>query len=283
MSDSYTKLFSSITESTIWGEPAGTRLVWITMLAKCNRRGEVYGSVPGMARLANVTMAECEAALQTLLGPDKWSRTPDHEGRRIEPIDGGWRILNHAKFDRLRSEIEAEERERERKRKWDRENRGNRPNAAYRAPDVPPTKSDATPTYSDAPPAPTPAVAKSKSEKKAAAAALDITLPAWIKPEVWEGFVEMRKRERHPLTKRAAELVIKKLDAMTGNNEDPNESLDQSTRNGWRDVYSPRRGDNHANSSAGRKLSVVEQAEQAISDRRRDRDAVAGKAVPIDA
>jgi hypothetical protein len=81
-----------------------------------------------------------------------------------------------------------------------------------------------------------------KSEKKAAAAALDITLPAWIKPEVWEGFVEMRKRERHPLTKRAAELVIKKLDAMTGNNEDPNESLDQSTRNGWRDVYSPRRG-----------------------------------------
>lgn len=155
MSDTYTKLFSSITESTIWCEPAGTRLLWITFLAKCNRHGEVYGSIPGMARLANITLDECERGLAALLAPDPYSRTLDNEGRRIEPIDGGWRILNHAKFDRLRSAIEAEERERERKAKWDREHRGNRPNAAHRTPDVPPTTPDAPPTFSDAPPTPT--------------------------------------------------------------------------------------------------------------------------------
>lgn len=157
MSDSYTKLFSSITESTIWQEPSGTRLVWITMLAKCNRHGEFYGSVPGLARLSNVTLDEAAAAIQTLLAPDAWSRTKDHDGRRIEEIDGGWRLLNHAKFDRLRSAIEAEERTRERKREWDREHRGSRPRADQRTPDVPPTESDdirQSPTESDPPPTP---------------------------------------------------------------------------------------------------------------------------------
>lgn len=164
MSDSYTKLFSSITESTIWGEPAGTRLVWITMLAKCNRKGEFFGAIPGLARLANVTLAECESALETLLAPDRWSRTPDFEGRRIEAIDGGWRILNHAKFDRLRSNIEAEERELERKREWDRQNRpsGHARSKAAQSDDSP-TESDVGPTQSVPPPAPT--VSKSKSAK----------------------------------------------------------------------------------------------------------------------
>lgn len=163
MSDPYTKLFSSITESTIWREPAGTRLVWITMLARCNRKGEVYAAIPGLADLAKVSIDECLVALDTMMKPDRWSRTKDYEGRRIEEIDGGWRILNHAKFDRLRSDIEAEERERERKAKWDRENRGDRQNSARRShltPDVPPTTPDVPPTKSDAPPAPT--VSKSK-------------------------------------------------------------------------------------------------------------------------
>jgi hypothetical protein len=164
MGDTYTKLFASITESTIWCEPSGTRLVWITLLAKCNRHGEVFGSVPGLARLANVSLEECESAIHTLLSPDKWSRTPDFEGRRITPIDGGWRILNHAKFDKLRSAIEAEERERERKRNWDRDHRPSgyaRDGKSDESPtqsDESPTQSDESPTQSVRPPTPTPAL-----------------------------------------------------------------------------------------------------------------------------
>lgn len=114
MSYSYTKLFSSITESTIWCEPAGTRLVWIAMLAKVDRHGRVFGAIPGIARLANVTLAEAEAAITTLMAPDPYSRTPDNDGRRIEPIpEGGWRLLNYAKY----REITHDEDERERKRR----------------------------------------------------------------------------------------------------------------------------------------------------------------------
>ena len=118
---SYTKLFSSITESTVWCEPAGTRLVWITLLAKCDMFGRFAGSVPGLARLANVSLEDTSKALETLQAPDPYSRTPDNEGRRLEVIDGGWRLLNHEKYRDLRDEerrrqqnLEAKRRQRER-------------------------------------------------------------------------------------------------------------------------------------------------------------------------
>lgn len=94
----YTKLFSSIVTSTIWCEDYPTRLVWVAMLAMADARGKVEGSVPGFARLANVTMAEMEKALEVFLAPDIHSRTPDNDGRRIEVIAGGWRILNYTAY-----------------------------------------------------------------------------------------------------------------------------------------------------------------------------------------
>lgn len=104
MSLTFTKLFSSITESTIWCEPANTRLVWITMLAMSDRMGRVWASVPGLANRARVPLEDAEKALTTLLAPDRYSRTTDNEGRRIEVIDGGWRLLNHAKYRDIRDE-----------------------------------------------------------------------------------------------------------------------------------------------------------------------------------
>ena len=111
---SYTKLFSSITDSTIWSESAETRIVWITMLAMCDKNGWVYASIPGLAHRAHVNIEETEKALNKFLSPDKYSRTPDNEGRRIEVIDGGWSLLNHPKYKAIRS---ADER-REYQRNW---------------------------------------------------------------------------------------------------------------------------------------------------------------------
>lgn len=97
MNGGYTKLFSSIVASTIWREPDHVRLVWITMLAISDGCGQVHASVPGLADLARVSIEHCEDALSRLSAPDEYSRTKDHEGRRIEPIDGGWLVLNYVK------------------------------------------------------------------------------------------------------------------------------------------------------------------------------------------
>jgi len=103
----FTKLFNSILDSTIWQEPLETKVVWITMLAMADRNGEVHASIPGLAKRAGVTLPQCNAALACLESPDEYSRTKDHEGRRIAEVDGGWRLLNHAKYRAL---LSAEER-----------------------------------------------------------------------------------------------------------------------------------------------------------------------------
>ncbi len=94
----YTPLFSSIVASTIWRESKETKIVWITMLAMADARGIVEASIPGLADMARVTLDECKAALLILSSPDEYSRTQDHEGRRIKETEGGWQLLNHAKF-----------------------------------------------------------------------------------------------------------------------------------------------------------------------------------------
>jgi len=110
----FTKLFNSILDSTIWQEPLETKVVWITMLAMVDRNGEVHASIPGLAKRAGVTLQQCNAALACLESPDEYSRTKDHEGRRIQEIDGGWRLLNHGKYRAL---LSAEERREYNRRK----------------------------------------------------------------------------------------------------------------------------------------------------------------------
>jgi hypothetical protein len=113
----YTKLFGSIVTSTIWQEDDKTRILWITMLALADQNGEVMASIPGLARLAGIGLADTEAALAKLLAPDPYSRTPDYEGRRIARIPGGWELLNHAKYRRLASLEEARAANAERQRR----------------------------------------------------------------------------------------------------------------------------------------------------------------------
>jgi hypothetical protein len=113
MSVTFTKLFSSITESTVWYEPDSTRLVWITMLAMSDRQGRVWASVPGLAGRARVSLESAREALKCFLSPDPDSRTKEYEGRRIEEIDGGWRLLNHAKYRELRDEEARKQYQRE--------------------------------------------------------------------------------------------------------------------------------------------------------------------------
>jgi hypothetical protein len=115
---SYTKLFHSILDSSIWQESHQTRIVWVTMLAMADQHGEVQAAVPGLAKRAGVTLQEAEEAISTLSKPDKYSRTPDHEGRRIAKIDGGWEILNHAKYRHAASLEDRKEKAAERAKRF---------------------------------------------------------------------------------------------------------------------------------------------------------------------
>ena len=105
----YTKLFESIVHSTIWREPDHVRLVWITMLALARKDGIVDASLPGLADVARVSVADCEKALATLQQPDAYSRSKEADGRRILPVDGGWLLVNHGKYRAKLNEDERRE------------------------------------------------------------------------------------------------------------------------------------------------------------------------------
>jgi hypothetical protein len=83
------------------------------MLALADSRGMVESSVPGLAVTAGVTLEECEAALHCFLSPDKYSRTKDHEGRRIHEKRGGWLIINHSYYREFKTEKQIKDAERQ--------------------------------------------------------------------------------------------------------------------------------------------------------------------------
>lgn len=90
----FTKLQRSIITSSIWLEAAETRLVWITLLAICDRDGIARVSDKMLAHTARVTDKGCEAAIKTLMAPDSDSRDRG-DGRRIERVEGGFYIVNY--------------------------------------------------------------------------------------------------------------------------------------------------------------------------------------------
>lgn len=136
MTETYAKLFGSITDSTIWTEDNETRIVWITMLAMADRRGYVGASLPGLAARSRVPLEATKAALVKFLQPDPYSRSADYEGRRIKAVDRGWVLLNFERFRDMRDEEARKEYERHRKRDYrDQKRRANEcPNVS---PDVP--------------------------------------------------------------------------------------------------------------------------------------------------
>ena len=115
----FTKLHTTILDSSLWEAPWPIKGVWITMLAMADCQGEIMTSLPGLARRATVSVEDCERAINVFLSPDPFSRTPDSEGRRIEAVTGGWRLLNYLHYrmkgdpeDRRRQNREAQQRHR---------------------------------------------------------------------------------------------------------------------------------------------------------------------------
>lgn len=269
MSDSYTKLFSSITESTIVSEPVSTRWLWITMLAMANAAGEVHGSVPGLARRANLSMEETEAGLACFFAPDPYSRTKENEGRRIEQIDGGWLLLNHRKYAAMRN---ADER-REYMRKYMRYYR-----SKSGVDDGDAVNTDVNTREQKlaklAPPSPSPSQEKQDQKSRCAHSAKSraVRLPPDWRPT--DDQVEWTGRERPDVD--VAVEIEKFRDYWHAKAGKDARKVDWAAT--WRNWIRNSRGANYANgrNSANRGAqSVVEQVEQAIADRKR-REAIAG-------
>jgi hypothetical protein len=62
-------------------------------------------------------------------------------------------------------------------------------------------------------------------------------LPDWVPLDAWNGFMEMRKRQRKVPTERACELLVGQLEKLRDAGHDPGAVLDRSTSNSWTGVF----------------------------------------------
>lgn len=67
--------------------------------------------------------------------------------------------------------------------------------------------------------------------------------PDWLPIEAWNGFVDMRKAIKKPLTPRAVSLALKELDKLRREGCCPEAVLDQSTFKNWQGLFAPKDGD----------------------------------------
>ena len=122
----YNKLFTKILDSSIWLESIPTRIVWLTFIAVMDEAGYVqFASVANVAHRARVTLPEAEEAIHILENPDPNSSNPDHEGRRIERVPGGWMVLNAAVHREMVTRAVIKEQTRERVRRHREKNGSN--------------------------------------------------------------------------------------------------------------------------------------------------------------
>jgi hypothetical protein len=144
----YNKIFTKILDSSIWLEPDATRIVWLTCIAAMDEDGFCqFASIANLAHRANVSLEAAQRAVQTLEQPDENSSDPEHEGRRIERVPGGWVVLNAAKYRELVTRTVSQERTRQRVERYRKRRSGNAlvtvANGAVTAANVPVTQSEA--------------------------------------------------------------------------------------------------------------------------------------------
>lgn len=87
-------------DSSVWMEPYAVRVLWTALLALKESDHTVRFTAFQLAKRANMTEKEVLDCLDILASPDTRRIEPQpFEGRRIEKIEGGWKILNGQKYE----------------------------------------------------------------------------------------------------------------------------------------------------------------------------------------
>jgi len=67
----------------------------------------------------------------------------------------------------------------------------------------------------------------------------EISIPEWLEKDLWDDFREHRKKLRKPMTKRAEEMVLKKLSFLKDKGHNPQHLLMTALERGWQTVFDP--------------------------------------------
>lgn len=111
MSDGYTPIFGTVFDGSLYGKWPDSA-VWLTMLALCDKRGNVDMSFQAIAGRTGWPMDLLLQGIGALMQPDTYSRSTAEGGRRlIALVEGrgwGWHVVNHA-FYREKARLQGKD------------------------------------------------------------------------------------------------------------------------------------------------------------------------------
>lgn len=118
----YVKIYNQILNSSI-ADNRKLRHFFIDLLLCADPEGNVVMTKSSIAGAIRADISEVEWGLAELMKPDpeNGGRVPDHEGRRIAPLEGrgyGWKILNYEFYRDMKSARELREKTAERVARW---------------------------------------------------------------------------------------------------------------------------------------------------------------------
>lgn len=111
----YGKIFSSMYDGSLYGQWEAI-VTMQQLIVLCDIAGVVDMTPQAIAARTSIPLEIIQKGLELLMMPDKYSRTPDCDGRRIELIDDrrpwGWHIVNYEKYRFMASAEEKREADR---------------------------------------------------------------------------------------------------------------------------------------------------------------------------
>ncbi len=111
----YAKIFDSMYEGTLYGKWQAI-VTLQQMLVLCDSNGVIDMTPEAISGKTSIPLEIINEGIKVLSEPDPHSRTPGEEGRRITTIDAhrpwGWVIVNHRKYQLLKSMEEKREADR---------------------------------------------------------------------------------------------------------------------------------------------------------------------------
>jgi len=227
----WTKLVPEIVQSSIWNEPPEVRCVWIAMIATKDKAGNVRGNRASLARLANVSIEFVDLALERFTSPDADSNNQMLDGRRIEPVPGGWHIVSH---DLYRA-MDYREAEALRKKEYRQKKHEMSQTCPGHVPDCPVS------------------VSGSVSEKgvqgetnKKPNKPIEMPFDSEAFRDAWRAWVDHRKLLRKPMSDRAQRLIIGKLPATES---EAIRWIDNAIERGWLGIFDPSNSNTHVRAS----------------------------------
>jgi hypothetical protein len=107
----WTPLFSSIVDSSVWLEPDHVCKVWITLLALKDADHVYRGTAFALAVRCHKPEREVVDALSILEARDgRRDEAQENDGRRIKRVGDGWLVLNGEKYRRELSDAARRDR-----------------------------------------------------------------------------------------------------------------------------------------------------------------------------